>query len=122
MITVVKIYYQGNDNQSSIIDTYIMRFVVYLSRLPLISKKSVFPASLVKLVSLHMYLVLNYVNLHHLKKCLRFPTKNGEFTEKDRKKGNEVFHKLCLKKMNYQGNTTNVMVHLHYNHHLEHHE
>ena len=45
-----------------------------------------------------------------------FPTENGEFTERDRRKRNEVFCKLCPKMMNYQGNTTNMMVHLQYNH------
>ena len=48
-----------------------------------------------------------------------FPTENGKFTEKDRRKRNEVFCKLCPKKMNYQGNTTNMMVHLQYNHRSE---
>ena len=42
-----------------------------------------------------------------------------EFTERDRRKRNEVFCKLCPKKMNYQGNTTNMMVHLQYNHRSE---
>ena len=48
-----------------------------------------------------------------------FPAENGEFTERDRRKRNEVFCKLCPKKMNYQGNTTNMMVHLQYNHRSE---
>lgn len=48
-----------------------------------------------------------------------FPTENGEFTEKGRRKRNEIFCRLCPKKMNYQGNTTNIMVHLQYNYHSE---
>ena len=48
-----------------------------------------------------------------------FPAENGEFTEKDKKKRSEVFCKLCPKKMNYQGNTTNMMVHLQYYHRSE---
>ena len=48
-----------------------------------------------------------------------FPAENGEFTEKDRKKRSEVFCKLCPKKMNYQGNITNMMVHLQYYHRSE---
>ena len=48
-----------------------------------------------------------------------FPTENGKFTEKDKKKRKEVFCKLCSKKINHQGNTTNKMVHLQYYHHSE---
>ena len=48
-----------------------------------------------------------------------FPAENGKVTEKDKKKRNEVFCKLCSKEINYQGNTTNKMVHLQYYHHSE---
>ena len=48
-----------------------------------------------------------------------FPAKNGDFTEKDKKKRREVYCKLCPKKINYQGNTTNMIAHLQYNHHAE---
>ena len=48
-----------------------------------------------------------------------FPTENGEFSEKDKKKRKEVFCKLCPKSMNYLGNTTNMLVHLQYNHRSE---
>ena len=43
-------------------------------------------------------------------------TTNGDFIEKDKKKHTKVFCKLCPKKINYQGSTTNMMVHLQYNH------
>ena len=61
-----------------------------------------------------------YVNCYHLKNeehCLGyfgFPTDNGKFTEKQKKKKNNMFCNLCPKKMNHQGNTTNMMVHLQY--------
>ena len=43
-----------------------------------------------------------------------FPaTTNGE---KDKKKHTEVLCKRCPKRINYQGSTTNMMVHLQYNH------
>ena len=45
-----------------------------------------------------------------------FPAKNGDFTEKDKKKRTEVHCKLCPRRLNYLGNTTNMMVHLQYNH------
>ena len=48
-----------------------------------------------------------------------FPAENGEFSEKDKKKRNEVFCKLCPKSLNYLGNTTNMMVHIQYNQRLE---
>ena len=48
-----------------------------------------------------------------------FTAENGKFTEKDRRKRNKVFCKLCPKMMNYQGITTNMMVHLQYNHYTE---
>ena len=48
-----------------------------------------------------------------------FPAENGKFTEKDKKKRNKVFCKLYPKKINYQGNTTNMMVHLWYHRHSE---
>ena len=41
-----------------------------------------------------------------------FSAENGQFTEKDKKNRNEVFCKLCPKKMNYQSNITNMMVYL----------
>ena len=47
----------------------------------------------------------------------RFPAAtNGDFIEKDKKECTEVFCKLCPKRINYQGTTTNMMVHLQYNH------
>jgi len=46
-------------------------------------------------------------------------TTNGDFIEKDKKKRTEVFCKLCLKRINYQGSTTNMMVHLQYDYHAE---
>ena len=48
-----------------------------------------------------------------------FPAENGNFTEKDKKKRTTVYCKLCLKRMNYQGSTTNMMVHLQYDHHTK---
>ena len=48
-----------------------------------------------------------------------FPSENCEFSEKDKKRRNEVFCKSCPKKMNYQGNITSMMVHLQYYHHSE---
>ena len=44
-----------------------------------------------------------------------FPAKD----EKDKRKRVIVSCKLCPKKLHYQGNTTNMMVHLEYNHHAE---
>ena len=37
---------------------------------------------------------------------------NCNFTEKDKKKRTVVFCKLCPKRINYQENTTNMIVHL----------
>ena len=42
------------------------------------------------------------------------PVKNGNFEEKDKRKIREVHCKLCPKRINYQGNTTNM--YLQYNH------
>ena len=44
------------------------------------------------------------------------PALNGEFLEKDKKKRLNVFCKICKQSLSYKGNTTNMMVHLHYNH------
>ena len=48
-----------------------------------------------------------------------FPAANGQYLEKDKKKQTEVYCKLCPKKLNYLGNTTNLTSHLEYNHRLE---
>ena len=48
-----------------------------------------------------------------------FPAENGDFTEKGKKKRTTVYCKLCPKRINYQGSTTNMMVHLQYNHRTE---
>ena len=49
-----------------------------------------------------------------------FPAENYDFLmEQDKKERTAVYCKLCPKKMNYQGNTTNVMMHLQYNHRAE---
>ena len=48
-----------------------------------------------------------------------FPATNGQYLEKDKKKRTEVYCKLCPKKLNYLGNTTNMISHLEYNHRLE---
>ena len=48
-----------------------------------------------------------------------FPAENGEFREKEKKKQTEVHCKLCPKRVQYQGSTTNVMVQLQYNHQQE---
>ena len=84
-------------------------------------KCRVFPVSVIVVAKL-VSLVMNYMNFYHLKKqravfgnILVFPPR----TERDRRKKNEVSCKLCPKKMNYQGNTTNMMVHLQYNHRSE---
>ena len=45
-----------------------------------------------------------------------FPAQGGEFIEKDKKKRTTVFCKLCPKQLPYNGSTTNMMVHLQYNH------
>ena len=47
------------------------------------------------------------------------PAKNGDFIEQDKKKRTIMYCKLCQKKMNYQGNTMNMMAHLQYNHRAE---
>ena len=44
-----------------------------------------------------------------------FPAQGGEFIEKDKKR-TTVFCKLCPKQLPYNSSTTNVMVHLQYNH------
>jgi len=48
-----------------------------------------------------------------------FPATNADFAERDKKKRTEVFCKLCPNKLNYQGSTTNMIVHLQYNHRFE---
>ena len=48
-----------------------------------------------------------------------FPVKKGDFTKKDKKKRTEVQCKVCPRRINCQGNTTNMMVHLQYNHRTE---
>ena len=45
-----------------------------------------------------------------------FPAKDGQFIEKDKKKRTTVYSKLCPKRINYSGTTTNMMVHLQYHH------
>jgi hypothetical protein len=45
-----------------------------------------------------------------------FPAKEGEFLEKNKKKRQPVYCKLCRKQLNYVGNKTNQLVHLK-NHH-----
>ena len=45
-----------------------------------------------------------------------FPAQGGEFIEKDKKKRTTVFCKLCPKQLPYNDSTTNMMVHLWYNH------
>ena len=50
-----------------------------------------------------------------------FPEVNGQFKEKEKekKKIKEVYCKLCPKRIQYQGSTTNMLVHLQYNHQQE---
>ena len=48
-----------------------------------------------------------------------FPTVNSQVKEKEKKKRTEVYYKLCPKRMQYQGSTTNMLVHLQYNHQQE---
>ena len=48
-----------------------------------------------------------------------FPAQGGDFIEKDKKKRTTVFCKLCPKQLRYQGNTTNMIVHLQYHHRSE---
>ena len=43
-----------------------------------------------------------------------FPAVNGQFKEKEKKKRTEVYCKLCPKRIQYQGSTTNMLVHLQY--------
>lgn len=45
-----------------------------------------------------------------------FAAKNGEFVVKEKRKRTEVVCKLCRKQLHYVGNTTNLLVHLQYNH------
>ena len=45
-----------------------------------------------------------------------FPAKDGKFVEPDKRKQNFVVCKLCGKHVKYNGNTTNLRVHLHDTH------
>ena len=45
-----------------------------------------------------------------------FPAKDGQF---DKRRRTIVYCKLCPKKLHYQGSTTNMLVHLEYNHRAE---
>ena len=49
-----------------------------------------------------------------------FPARNGEYLEKDKKKRQSVYCKICRQSLSYKGNTTNMMVHLQYKHRSEH--
>ena len=45
-----------------------------------------------------------------------FPAKDGQFIEKDKRIWMIIYCKLCPKKLHHQGSTTNMLVHLEYNH------
>ena len=45
-----------------------------------------------------------------------FPSRNGKFLEPDKKKRVIVHCRLCKQELSYKGNTTNMLVHLQYNH------
>jgi len=52
-------------------------------------------------------------------KCFGFPSRSGEYVEKDKRRRKEVFCTLCKKSLNYMGSTTNMIVHLQYRHLVE---
>ena len=45
-----------------------------------------------------------------------FPSRSGEYVEKDKRRRKEVFCTLCKLPLNYTGSTTNMIVHLQYRH------
>ena len=49
-------------------------------------------------------------------KYFGFPAKGGQFIEEDKKKRNFVICSLCKRPLPYQGNTTNMAVHLRHHH------
>lgn len=51
-----------------------------------------------------------------------FPASSGEYVEKDKRLRKEVFCKICKHSLSYKGNTTNMFVHLQYNHAPEYNE
>ena len=66
---------------------------------------------------------LQFLPLEKAKSAVRdyfgFPAENGQFKEKEKRKRTEVHCKLCPKRIQYQGSTTNMLVHLQYNHRQE---
>ena len=51
-----------------------------------------------------------------------FPSRSGEYVEKDKRRRKEVFCTLCKLRLNYTGSTTNMIVHLQYRHVAEYNE
>ena len=52
-------------------------------------------------------------------KYFGFPAREGKFLEPDKKKRQTVHCVLCKQSLSYKGNTTNLIVHLQYNHKVE---
>ena len=52
-------------------------------------------------------------------KYFRFLAQEGKFLEPDKKKRQTVHCGLCKQLLSYKGNTTNLIVHLQYNHKVE---
>lgn len=51
-----------------------------------------------------------------------FPARDEKFIEPDKKKRSSVYCRLCRQELSYKGNTTNMLVHLQYNHRQEYNE
>ena len=51
-----------------------------------------------------------------------FPSRSGEYVEKDKRRRKEVFCTLCKLPLHYTGSTTNMIVHLQYRHVAEYNE